>query len=289
MTNFFLVMLAFTQIPVVFVFTSRAGIRLASYYCLKRNPDWVAKHPEFKVYTLINSVALGFSYLVAAVSVFAILKYVFITPTPGYYVLLLVAPLTIWTLGYLVYFVAFYMAVTREIPAPALRKASLTDRRLSTFVPMWTVYLCYGFLALIVIIYSWALMSETLGGQLATARIVGLGGVIILGTGVLLVTLRRKYSEMEGIIGPSGRKVEVIGSLAVLYLGVLAGVHRILGDFFNISLFSDASFFVAISLIIQAYFLAYCLHPKVRLLLRNSLRAIHTTTKLPVNHGRRQR
>lgn len=268
MTNFFLVMLAFTQIPVVFVFTSRKGLRLASYYCLKRNPDWVTTHPEFKVHTLINSVALGFSYLVAAVSVFAVLKYVFITPTPGYYVLLLVAPLTIWTLGYLVYFVSFYMAVTRKIPAPAIRTASLTDRRLATFVPMWAVYLCYGFLVLIMMIYSWALMSETLVDELAIARIVGFGVVIVLGTGVLLVTLRRKYSEMQDIIGPSGRKVEVIGSIAVLYLGVLVGIYRILGDFYNISLFSDASFFVAISLAIQAYFLAYCLHPKVKSLLQ---------------------
>ncbi len=117
-------------------------------------------------------------------------------------------------------------------------------------------------------IYSWALMSETLVDELAIARIVGLGVVIVLGAGVLLVTLRRKYSEMQDIIGPSGRKVEVIGAIAVLYLGVLVGIYRILGDFYNISLFSDASFFVAISLVIQAYFLAYCLHPKVKSLLQ---------------------
>ncbi len=279
MTDLLLVVLACTQIPIIFIFTSHTGLRMANYYCHRRNPDWVATHAEFNRHIMINAAARGVAWLIAAVSAIAIVKYVFITPTPAYYALLLVAPLTFWVSAYLVYIAIFYLAVTRKIPAPARRQASLADRRLSSFAPLWTVYLCYALLLLILMIYFWALRSEALATALVARRLLAFCSVIILGSGVLMVTLRRKNSEMEHMLGASGRKIEVIASITLLYLIVLVGAVVILQDVFNIELFSLVSLLEAISLLIQVYFLAYCLHPRIRASLRNSLNTIRSTSK----------
>ena len=279
MTDLLLVALACTQIPIIFIFTSHTGLRLAHYYCQKRNPDWVAAHPEFKRHSIINTTARGMAWLIAAVSVVAIIKYVFIMPTSTYYALLLIAPLTIWVSCYLVYISIFYLTVTRKIPAPKRRQASLADRRLSAFVPLWIVYLCYAMLALILASNAWALLSEAHDTVLSVKRLLAFTVAIILGSGVLIVSLQRKNSEMEHVLGAGGRRLEVIASIVVLYLIVLVGGYFLLHDFFNISYFSDASLLVVISLLIQAYFLAYCLHPRVRTSLRNSLKTIHTPSK----------
>ncbi len=279
MTDLLLVALACTQILIIFIFTSHTGLRLANYYCQKRNPDWVAAHPEFNRHSIINTTARGVAWLIAAVSAAGIVKYALITPTPSYYALLLVTPLTIWISGYLVYITIFYLTVTRKIPAPKRRQAVLADRRLSSFVPLWTVYLCYAMLALILMSYAWALLSEAHGTALAVRRLLAFTAAITLGSGVLIVSLQRKNSEMEHVLGAGGRRLEVIASIVVLYLIVLVGGYFILHDFFNTSYFSDASLLVGISLLIQVYFLTYCLHPRVRTSLRNSLKTIHTTSK----------
>lgn len=279
MTDFLLVALACTQIPIIFVFTSRTGLRLANYYCHRRNPDWVATHAEFNRHIVINTAARRVAWLIAAVSAIAIVKYVFITPSPAYYAWLLVAPLTVWVSGYLVYIAIFYLAVTRQIPAPSRRQASLADRRFSSFAPRWTAHFCYTLLLLILMIYTWAWLSEALASALAARRLLAFAGAIILGSGVLLVTLRRKNSEMEYILGASGRMIEVIAAMTVLYLIALVGGLLILHDFFNTALFSHASLLIAVSLLAQIYFLAYCLHPRVRASLRNSFNTVRSTSR----------
>lgn len=265
MTDFLLIVLAVTQIPIIFIFTSRKGVRLASDACLRKNPDWLASHPQFKLHNKISAVALGYTYLVAVGSVLAILNYAFLTPKADYLALLLVIPLTLWMVGYLVYFVFFQVAVIQRIPAPKIRKASLVDRRLTAFLPSWAVYLCYGFLSLIVMIYCWALLGETLDGELAITRIIGFSAVIALGSSVLLVALRRKYSDMEYVIGANGRKIEVLASMSVLYLVLCVGVYLLIEDFFALSFFTAAGFLVLVSLLVQLYFLAFFLRPTFKM------------------------
>ena len=238
MTEFLTILLAFTQIPILLVFGARRGLTGMFYHSLNKNPEWIDAHPDFRNHNRINSAALYFFYFLAAASLLATIKYSLITPSPDYYVRLLVTPQLIWGLGLSVYVAAFDYGVMKKIPAPAIRKASLIDRRLSAFVPLWTVQLCYGSLALEICIYAWALMNNSLDHGLAIRRILGVSGVVIIGTGVLLCFLRRKHSELEDILGlPSGRRVEVIFGLSALYLGVAVGAWRILGDFFGILLF----------------------------------------------------
>lgn len=136
-------------------------------------------------------------------------------------------------------------------------------------------------------IYLGALLSEALVTEVAAIRLLAFSGVITLGTGVLIVTLRRKNSEMEHVLGAGGRRIEVIASITVLYLAVLAGVYLILHDFFGVTYFSDASLLVAVSMLVQLYFLAYCLHPRVRASLRNSFKTIRSTPRQTANEHRK--
>lgn len=272
MTNFLLITLALTQIPVVFIFTTRYICRVNEHMGMGKNPDWVAAHPEFTAPRICNMAMQGFSYLLAAATLLALIKFTVITPTPAFYIALLVGPTGIWTLAFMIYTGFFHYGIVKKIPAPDVVKASLVDRRLSAYVPIWMVYLCYGILAAIIIFYGWALISGTLAAELAIRRLVGLSVVIVIGTVILLIILRRKSSELELIVGSSGRKIEVIFSIAVLYLGVVVGIYRILGDYFNIFLFTDAGFFIVINVFIQGAFLAYGLNPKVRSMLREYAR-----------------
>ncbi|VAW07593.1 hypothetical protein MNBD_ALPHA01-985 [hydrothermal vent metagenome] len=274
MTDIILIILALSQIPVVFIFTTHYICQLSDHMARTKNPGWIADHPEFTSARTCNMVMRGFSYLLAMASLFMVIKFALITPTPRLYIALLVAPSIIWTVAIMIYSGVFHYVVIRKISDPEIRKAVLTDRRLSAFVPMWVVYLCYGALATILVIYGWAWTSGAIAPELAMARLTGLSIVIVIGTMVLLILLRRKLSELEAIVGASGRKIEVIFSLAVLYLGVLVGIYRIAGDFFNIFLFTDAGFFIVVNLFIQTAFLAYGLNPRVRAMRRNDIQRL---------------
>ncbi len=273
MTDAILIILALSQIPVVFIFTTRYICQLSGHMAYTKNPVWIAGHAEFTSDRNCNMVMRGFSYLLAMASLLMVIKFALVTPTPQLYIALLVAPTIIWTVAITVYSGVFHYSVIRKIPDPEIRKAVLTDRRLSVFVPMWAVYLCYGALAVILAIYGWAWATGAIAPELAMARLTGLSIVIVLGTMVLLILLRRKLSELEAVVGASGRKIEVIFSLAVLYLGVFVGIYRIAGDFFDIFLFTDAGFFIVMNLFIQTAFLAYGLNPRVRAMRRDYIQA----------------
>jgi hypothetical protein len=228
----------------------------------------MAAHPQFKTHETYSRIMLGFSYALAGATLAAIINFAWITPTPKYYVGLLVIPQFIWIAMSVSYMVAIYKGVMKKIPPLTTRKASLTPRRLSSYMPMWTVYVGYGLLLSSMAIYAWALMVGAIESETAIRRLfgIGVGGVVI--TAIILVTLYSKNSNAELIFGPSGRKVEVRFNVGMLYIMPLVGVFGILEDFFGISLLSTISFFVVTSIMIQTTFIVYSFHPKVRTLHR---------------------
>jgi hypothetical protein len=264
MTQYLVILLALTQIPIVFIFTTRLICQLTNYQAFKKNSEWIQASPEFKPHTWFNTSITVLAYLLAAASFLSIVKFVFISPEPKYYIALLMMPNIVWTVGIFVYAVLFQLLVVKKIPAQAVRTASLENRRLSAYVPMWIVYLSGVLLTLIFMTYGWAFFYSIIEPELALRRLIGLSGSLIIGIFVLFIMLRRKQSELEIVMGSNGRKVEVRMCIALFYFTVFVGVYRIYDDFFNVSLFADALFFVVISFVIQVGFLIFGLNRNVK-------------------------
>ena len=106
------------------------------------------------------------------------------------------------------------------------------------------VYFTVTFSFILFGIYSGAIVTEVINIEIATERLIGLSGFIVLWVGILIYTVKRKHSEMELIFKENGRKYELWQIVVTLYLGVFVGIWRILGDFYGINLFSDNSFFI---------------------------------------------
>ena len=271
MTEFFLKLLTFTQIPVFFIFSSRVlggQIALTSF---RKNPEWVVAHSEFNRYRSYTRVWLGFSYLLAALTFIAALKFTLVTPitSPDIFIgFLLFLPMTVWGMSFMVYWGFFYFGFVKRIPTPTKREASLASRQLSTYVPLWVVYLGYGFLALILVAYIGGWMSGAVSSERAIVMLIGLTLVLMGVAFSMLVTVRRKHTELEQVFGSGGRKAEVRSIIGGLYLGVFAGVYGFLIDFFGITLFSHDGFAAAAMSVIQVSAVWLLLHPKVRSLHR---------------------
>jgi hypothetical protein len=112
-----------------------------------------------------------YHFLVAIISFAAIIKFVWITPTPDYYFQL---PIFIWftVIPFIIIHVAYlYFAVFKKIPAPEVVTASLSARRLTSYVPMWDVY--PGILAFIIIIayYGWASYGGHIDAEVARMNV----------------------------------------------------------------------------------------------------------------------
>ena len=274
MTDILLIILAVSQVFILYIFGMPIACQVLTHLGLKKNPQWIKDHPKFVNYKIMDILTRGFSYILAAGAVLAIVKYVIITPTPEYYMDLATVPLVISGVAFILYLILLQVSIINKIPAPEMTTASLSDRRLSSYVPMWVVYFGFACIAVIVGTYGWGFASGIIEMELTSRRMIGLGGGMMLWFGLTLYMLRRKYSEFDVIFGPDGRKYEIWGTVGMLYMFVLIGVWRISGDFFGINLFSDNAFFIITGFAFQIFILIYSFHPRVREILRDYKRIL---------------
>ena len=266
--DYMLLTLILTQIPIIFIYATRMYCRMYAHFALSRNPEWIAGQPEFTRHTNYEKAMRIFANIIAVLSLASVVYYIFQNPDPMNIVAMLLLPQLAWLIGILLYTVVLYFKVTRAIPLQDHRRTILEDRSLAAYVRPWMVSLGYIGLFFVGSIYLWALFSETIPIGLATARLIGFVGMIILGTGVLAFALRRKHSELEFMFGENGRKLEVRSAVIMLYIGIFIGLYRILGDFFDIHLFTTGTFFIVVSMAIQGWLLAMYKYTSNKLTLR---------------------
>lgn len=271
MTEIILVLLTFTQIPVLFIFGSRViGGQIAAT-SFRKNPDWLLANSGADRHRMYTRLWYGFCYLLAASTLFAAVNFTLISPVtdPGFIVeYLLALPMMVWWFGFMAYWGFLYFGIARKIPAPAKRAASLENRQLSTFVPLWIVYLGYALVTLAIVIYGWAWISDAVESGKAMRVVLSFSFTLLVITFSLLITVRRKHTEVELLEGNVGRGAEVMVAVGALYFCSFAGVYRILADFFDITLVSSTGLSMTVFAVVQLACLATLLHPKVRSLHR---------------------
>ena len=244
MTETLLITLAVSQVIVLFFICMPYYGKVMIELGLRKNSGWITEHPEFTRHKLLEKFHSYFHYVLGVVTSVMIINYVWISPGTVHFLWLLLVPLGVSLSAFLLFTAALQRLVIKTIPAPDRIKASLDDRRLSSLVPMWVVYLGVACLFILFGIYSGAIVTEVINIEIATERLIGLSGFIVLWVGILIYTVKRKHSEMELIFKENGRKYELWQIVVTLYLGVFVGIWRILGDFYGINLFSDNSFFI---------------------------------------------
>jgi uncharacterized Tic20 family protein len=126
-------------------------------------------------------------------------------------------------------------------------------------------------MALIAAVYIQAVRLGRIDNATFTARMTGLSIGLIFGTLALFYGIRRKRQPLDDAWGPSYRKLEICFYVFVLYLLALVGVNCVLEDIFAISFFSDITFVIAVSLIIQAFSLWFSKHHSTKELLVDAL------------------
>ncbi len=262
MTEFLLLALTATQIPFFFILMARLYCRTYNGFAVRKNPEWFEAHPEFTAHLTAEKLFIGFSYVISIASLVGIARYFYTETPPSYLIFNLMAPVTAFVVAQLLHMAFLYYRVFPTIPVMENRKASLTDRSLATHVPLWIVYLAYFLLALILGTYVSALLGQTIELEIIVRRLTGIGVVAAGATALLLFALRRKHSELEPFFGKAAQKIEVRLVISVLYLGVFVGAYRILGDFYGILLFSEASFFIVVSILVQGWVITLYLKSK---------------------------
>lgn len=180
---------------------------------------------------------------------------------------LLVGPIFPWMALCFGYAGIEYYRVCKKIPLPARRSTSLERRTLKDFMNPFWAHLGYGLIAMVAGIYAAALLRGLIATELFAARMTGLTIALVLQVLTLAYCIRRKKQPVDEELGPGYRRLEVIGNIPLLYLVVFIGGFRILQDLFGISLFSDITFFLFTSVLVQVTGILCATHPSVKKIL----------------------
>ena len=262
MTDFLVILLALTQIPIIFIYSTKNLNHFLGQKTININSIWLKQHAEFTNHIALAKIFKYFSSSLAIASLIAIIYYGFNMSDSDRLLALLLAPNFIWIGGFGIYMMLFQFLVTKRIPTPEIRSASMNNRQLRNYLPMWLIYLAYGLLALIFTIYIWAYFSQTITAELLTRRLTGLGIFIITMSLITYKSFKNKVSEFTFIFGQNGRKIEAIINCGLLYTSSLLGIVLILSDIFGIVIFTPLSFVLVAHLCVQIYLITLFFHAK---------------------------
>jgi len=258
--------LAITQLFIFFVLVPQ-GIRLGVYMTVKKNPKWVADHPEFTVHRTLERLTTGFSCLLGAVSAAAIVYYTLLVPTPEYYLLLMLRPVQALALGTIVIAALHYIWLERRIPVPEVSKASLSERRISSYIPMWVYWLANISCGIVAVIFGYAYFTDNINQGDASVIFQIFFVAPILVNLVNNLSIRRKHSESDYMFGKKGRRFEVGMMVGLLYLIALLGFNKIYVDFFDGTPFNGDVLLIGLFVFFNLIALFAAVHPKTKALL----------------------
>lgn len=269
MIDEFYLALAISQVIVLFVIAGPKPLQILIYLGLKKNPKWIAEHPEFTRHRLLDKISKIFFYLLAIGSSLAIVLFTIINNSPELYFKLMFYPLNIGGCFIMLSLAFLHYGVLRGIPVPEVVRASLEDRRLSAYVPLWTVYLAFTLIAFIYAAYGWGFMNDLIEMADFKRRMAGLTFSVIFFYGALQYFLRRKYSEMATMYPENGRKIEIWMGVGLMYFIVFIGLMNISIDFFNVQFFSRMMIISMVFISVQLFIYWVVKHPKSKEILRD--------------------
>ena len=143
--------------------------------------------------------------------------------------------------------------MTAQIPAPPRRTATIQRRDIRDYVkPIW-LWIAGLLNAAILSVFVGGYVTGEINAELLLRRTLGLGAGLAISVGLLRHVLRRKPSRADAMGLGTNRLREVQLYVAIFYVMAFVGLYRIGTDFLEIHLFTVLSYFVANSVVAQAF------------------------------------
>jgi hypothetical protein len=214
-----------------------SGARLAC-----RNPEWLSRQPEVAARLRRRRAPVLFSWLWGVALLGALSFAAFATEPLEAMTVVLILSIVASTLSFFIE-IWSYARLNRLVPAPAKREADLKSTRHDDHVPAhWVNYWSAGLLAALAL-YAFAYSQDLVPLDLAVARMIGIGLIIVLSQ--VSNRMTRKQPPQ-----PGARKVG-IGVMAFCSLVVIG---RIAQDFFEAPEFNEIWFWFFFAVAMQAGF-----------------------------------
>lgn len=253
------------QIVMLYWLTANKMLRLIDDTFFSKNRAWVEQNPAFKTQCQASKVStLSFYALGSAWLVLAVHPLVSGTSIPAY---LMVAPTTAWVALICIYAAVANRRISRKIPLPAKRSVSFERRSLRDFVnPVWAIA-CFVLFAAAIVAYAVGYGRGLIATEVLVGRMAGFAIMLPIGSATLFYSLRRKQQPIDDAWGPSYRRMEVRGNIAVLYLCLVVVAWCMLQDFFAVPPINKEAFFSVINLMMQVVWLRIFASPAVKQIL----------------------
>jgi hypothetical protein len=256
MEHWFALLVVLSQVAVFHFYAVPCETRLMYQRVLDRNPAWIASHPEFTAANPPPKLSAWISYAIGL----SLYVWLILAPSMDTETLVINAMMAsvLLTLIHPVVYPARFHRMSRKVPPPEIREASLDRRALRDFLsPIW-VYTAAGLIAAVIAVYAVALLADRIPEEVLFYRVSGLLIGCAALDGIIWYALRRKPTRADELFSGRFRCWKVRGPVAVLYLFVAVGTWRILGDVFDIHPLSEIGVWVALSIAVQVGWVWEC-------------------------------
>jgi hypothetical protein len=207
----FAVLVVLSQVAVFHFYAVPRETRLMYQRVLDRNPAWIASHPEFTAANPPPRFGVWISYAIG-LSIYA---WLILAPSMDTETLVInaMSASVLLTLIHPIGYSARFRRMSRMVPPPEIREASLDRRALRDFLsPIW-VYTAAGLIAAVIAVYAVALFADRIPEEIFFARVHGLLICCAGLAGFIWYSLRRKPTRADELF--SGRaQIECADGLA---------------------------------------------------------------------------
>jgi len=243
----------YSEIAVLYWLVAPATLRLMYRSYLNKNRAWVAANPAFvasrvkPAYATGLSLAIGLGWMV----VLSFGLHAGAGQSWQWHVWGLMLPMLVWLALELAVAGIEYRRICRAIPLPDKRRAAFERRSLRAFAHPAAITPGIVLLIALCMAYVVAYCHGLVEAGLLAWRLFS----IVLGSAIWFAALRhcvhRKPQPADEALGPLYRRSEVLGTIACLYLFVVAAGFRALQELCDIYLMADVAFFTGASVVLQ--------------------------------------
>lgn len=246
----------YSQIAVLYWLAAPTALRLMYRSYLDTNRAWVLANPAFGA-RVKPAYAIGLSIAIGLGAMIVLNAQLRAGVSASRQVWALILPMLLWVLFELGIAAVEYQRICKAIPLPDKRRAAFERRSLRGFVHPGAI--APGVLLLIVLCMAYvvAYCHDLIDADLLAWRLAS----IAIGSAIWFAALRhcvhRKPQPADEALGPLYRRAEVLGTIACLYLFVIAAGFRALQELCDSYLMADVAFFTGASIVLQLVLLCW--------------------------------
>jgi hypothetical protein len=245
----------FSQIAVLYWLVTPTTLRLMYRSYLNKNRAWVEANPAFAAGRVRPAYAIGLSLAIGLGWMIFLARGMRDSESASWQVWALMLPMLAWLALELAVAAVEYRRICQPIPLPDRRRAALERRSLRLHAHPAAIVPGFLMLVLLCMAYVVAYCHDLIEADLLAWRLLGIAIGCAIWCAALHHCVHRKPQPADEALGPLYRRAEVLGTIACLYLFVVAAGFRALQELCAVYLMADVGFFTAASIVLQVVLL----------------------------------